>query len=230
MSDLFYTGRSKRTSGSFSVQCAGGAELVKQIRKLKRGGEVAIKRTVSDFTSRAPAWVSKGIREHYGVDAAAIKDAAKKPRRGRTKITVAGVTVDGATLEYKGRTLTPTHFKLSPKARPDAQQKKPIRIPGQLIGKGSPVAMVRPPKPYTVKATIIKGQRAKLPAGTFIASGNGGSTLPFQRTGEGRTPIEAVRTLSVPQMIDGRARETIEQTISTKLGERFQHHVQQAMK
>lgn len=230
MSDLFRTGRAKRTSGGFSVACAGGDELVKRLRKLENGGKVAIERTVSDFTSRAPGWVSKGIREHYGVDAAAIKDAAKKPKRGRTTIKVAGVSVDGATLEYKGRTLTPVHFKMSPKKRPDAQQKNPIRIPGLLIGSGSPVAMVRPPKAYTVKATIIKGQRASLPSGTFIASGNGGSTLPFQRTGEGRMPIEAVRTLSVPQMIDGRAKETIEQTISTKLGQRFEHHIQQAMK
>lgn len=66
--------------------------------------------------------------------------------------------------------------------------------------------------------------------GTFIASGNGGATLPFQRTDEGRTPIEAVRTLSVPQMISGKAKHTIEETISTKLAERFKHHVQQAMK
>ncbi len=66
--------------------------------------------------------------------------------------------------------------------------------------------------------------------GTFIAAGNGGASLPFQRTGEGRTPIEAVRTLSVPQMIDGRARETIEQTINTKLGERFNHHIERAMR
>lgn len=230
MSDLFRTGRAKRTSGSFSLAYAGGDELVKHLRKLENGGKVAIERTVSDFTSRAPGWVSKGIREHYGVNAAAIKDAAKKPKRGRTTIKVAGVSVDGATLEYKGRTLTPVHFKMSPKKRPDTQQKNPIRIPGQLIGSGSPVAMVRPPKAYTVKATIIKGQRASLPSGTFIASGNGGSTLPFQRTGEGRMPIEAVRTLSVPQMIDGLAKETIEQTISTKLGQRFEHHIQQAMK
>ncbi|MBP3590554.1 MAG: hypothetical protein J6J61_08260 [Muribaculaceae bacterium] len=207
---------------------------MKKLKKLENGGEVAIKRTMSDFASRAPGWVSKGIREHYGVDTDAIKEAAKKPKRGRTKISVAGVTVDGATLEYRGRTLTPIHFKLSPKSRPTTKQTNPIRIPGQLIGKGSPVAMVKPPKPYTVKATIIKGQRAKMPSGTFLAPNKGGEEgaahIPFQRTGSGRTPIEGVRTLSVPQMIDGRARETIEQTISTKLGERFQHHVQQAMK
>lgn len=230
MSELFNTGSARGKKGGFSVSCSGDSDIVKRLQKLENGGRVAIQRTVSDFTTRAPGWVSKGIREHYGVDTAAIKDAAKKPRRGKTTINVEGVTVDGATLEYSGRTLTPVHFKMSPKKQPEARQKKPQRIPGQAIGSGSPVAMVRPPKPYKVKATIIKSKRATLPTGTFIASGNGGATLPFQRTGEGRTPIEAVRTLSVPQMIDGRARETIDQMISEGLEKRFQHHIQQAMK
>ena len=230
MSDLFRTGKAKRTSGGFSVSTAGGADLVKRLRKLENGGQVAIQRTVSDFATRAPAWVSKGIREHYGVDTAAIKDAATKPRRGKTSVKVAGITVDGATLIYKGRTLTPVHFKMSPKQRPEGQQNKENRVPGQAIADGSPVAMVSPPKKYKVKATIIKGKRATMPAKTFIAPGNGGVSLPFQRTGEGRLPIEAIRTLSVPQMIDGRARETIEETISEKLGERFQHHIERAMK
>lgn len=230
MGDLFKTGSAKRTKGGFTVATSGGAELVKRLRKLENGGKVAIERTVSDFTSRAPGWVSKGIREHYGVDAAAIKEAAKKPKRGQTTIKVAGVTVDGATLEYKGRTLTPTHFKMSPKKTPDTQQKNPARIPGQAIADGSEVAMVRPPKAYRVKATIIKGKRTSLPPGTFIASGNGGSVLPFQRSGESRMPIEAVRTLSVPQMIEGRAKETIEKNISEQLGKRFEHHIKQITK
>lgn len=230
MSDLFRTGRAQNTRSSMSVSCLGGDAIVKRLKQLEDGGKVAIERTVSDFTTRAPGWVSKGIREHYGVDTAAIKDAARRPSRGKTTIKVAGVTVAGATLEYKGRTLTPIHFKLSPKAMPKNQQKDPIRVPGQAISTGSPVAMVRPPKAYKVKATIIKGQRVSLPPGTFITAGNGGVNLPYQRTGEGRGPIEAVRTLSVPQMIDGRARQTIEGTISTKLGERFQHHIERVIK
>ena len=230
MSNLFTTGGSRRTGGSFSVKCAGGAELVKRLRKLENGGAVAIKRTCSDFATRAPGWVSKGIREHYGVDTKAIKDAAQKPKRGQTTIKVAGVTVDGVTLKYEGRTLTPTHFKMSPKAQPKNQQTKPSKIPGQVSSTDSPVVMVNQPKPYSVKATIIKGQRVSLPAGTFIATAKGGVSLPFQRAGEKRMPIEAVRTLSVPQMIEGRAQATIEQTVSEKLGERFQHHINQATK
>ena len=92
------------------------------------------------------------------------------------------------------------------------------------------MAMVRPPKPYTIKATIIKGQRSAMSSDTFLTAGRGGVVLPYQKSGDDRKPIEAVRTLSVPQMIDGRARETIEQTINTKLGERFNHHIERAMR
>lgn len=221
---LFTTGRKKNTRGAFSVSCAGGAELVKRLRKLENGGEKAIKSTVSEFTSRAPAWVSKGIREHYGVDAAAIKDAAQRPKRGKTTIKVAGVTVDGATLEYSGRLLTPLHFKMSPKERPKGK------------------------KAYKIRATIIKGQRTALPSDTFLGrpkqeeKENGkaskkaskkeseGLTLPYQRKGPDRYPLEVIRTLSVPQMIDGRAHDTVYDLISENLGKRFQHHVSRAMK
>lgn len=227
---LFTTGQAKTHKGSMNISCVGNADIVKRLDKLEKGGEVAIKRTVSDFASRAPGWVSKSIREHYGVDTAAIKDAQKKPKRGKTSIKIKGVTVDEVTLEYRGRTLTPLHFKMSPKKAPEGRQKKPQRIPGQAVWTDSPVAMVAPPKKYRVKATIIKGKRSNLPPGTFIATANGGNTLPFQRKGEGRTPIEAVRTLSVPQMIEGRARETIEQAINEGLQKRFEHHIEQAMK
>lgn len=90
--------------------------------------------------------------------------------------------------------------------------------------------MVSPPKKYTVKATILKGGRASMKPGTFIAAGNGGASLPFQRDGVPRSPIEPVRTLSVPQMISGRAKDTIEELLSTNLEKRFEHHIQQAMK
>lgn len=229
MSNLFYSGSGRHTSGAFTVTMKDGAKLAKQIAKLENGGKAAIQRTVSDFNSRAPAWVSKGIRQHYGVDTAAIKSAGPQKKRGATHINVAGVSVDGATLEYKGRTLTPTHFKMSPKSRPTKRRRTPILIPGQMLNSSPEVGTVRPPAPYQITAQIIKGQRARLPDNTFMGAGKV-PTIPFQRTGSGRGPLEAVHTLSVPQMIDGRAKETIETMISEGLEKRFAHHVQQAMK
>ena len=63
MSDLFHAGQARRTSGSITITMKNGKKLAKKLEKLKDGGETAIKRTVSDFTARAPAWVSKGIRQ-----------------------------------------------------------------------------------------------------------------------------------------------------------------------
>lgn len=229
MGGLFYTGQSRRTSGSFTVTCSGAKDIVKRLNKLENGGQTAIKKTVNDFMSRAPAWVSKGIREHYGVDTAAIKSAGPQKKKGATHINVAGVSVDGATLEYKGRTLTPTHFKMSPKSRPTKRRRTPILIPGQMLNSSPEVGTVRPPAPYQITAQIIEGQRARLPDNTFMGAGKV-PAIPFQRTGSGRGPLEAVHTLSVPQMIDGRAKETIETMISEGLENRFTHHVQQAMK
>ena len=99
----------------------------------------------------------------------------------------------------------------------------------------SAVAMIAPPKPYKIKATIIKGRRSTLPtgpnsggAGAFLAEGKGGKSLPFQRTEGGRTPVEVIRTLSVPQMIEGRARETIQEKIEEGLEKRLENHIKQA--
>ena len=58
MSNLFYSGSGRHTSGAFTVTMKDGAKLAKQIAKLENGGKAAIQRTVSDFNSRAPAWAS----------------------------------------------------------------------------------------------------------------------------------------------------------------------------
>lgn len=225
-----YTTKKRTHKGSMNVSCVGNADIVKRLDKLENGAEVAIQRTVSDFRSRAPGWVSQGIREHYGVDTKAIKEAQMKPKRGRTTIKVKGAEIDGVTIEYRGRTLTPLHFKMSPKQRPTGTQSNMQRVPGQAIGQGSPVAMIAPPKKYRVKATIIKGQRKNLPPNVFLAPANGGTVLPFQRTSDKRMPIEVIRTVSVPQMIDGRAKETIEQKIQENMQKRFEHNLSQVMK
>jgi hypothetical protein len=98
-----------------------------------------------------------------------------------------------------------------------------------MLNSSPEVGTVRPPAPYQITAQIIKGQRARLPDNTFMGAGKV-PAIPFQRTGSGRGPLEAVHTLSVPQMIDGKARQTIETTISEKLGERFNHYIDQVMK
>ena len=222
---------------SLDISIKGNDDIVRRWKKLKTGGEKALERTASDFANRAPGWISKAIRQSYGVDMDAIKDAAGKPKRG--KISAAdGIAVDGCTITYKGRTLTPVHFKMSPTAPPIEKQKNFLRIPGQAIGEGSPVAMRRPPKRFKVRATIIKGHRVTFKGNVFLAhagkseddNGNNKTTIiPWQRTGDGRT-ARPIHTLSVPQMIDGRARYQIEKTIEENVAKRFENQVNQILK
>lgn len=49
MGGLFYTGQSRRTSGSFTVTCSGAKDIVKRLNKLENGGQTAIKKTVNDL-------------------------------------------------------------------------------------------------------------------------------------------------------------------------------------
>ena len=144
-------------------------------------------------------------------------------------MTSASVSV--SSLEYEGRTLTLTHFNQQPKGIQTGRQSKYIIAPGREGNNlsGSKCTTIRPPKKYTVKATI-KGQREAMAPGTFIAAGKGDSILPFQRTSKSRSPIEAVRTLSVPQMISGRAENTIQELLATNLEKRFEHHIKQIIK
>lgn len=249
MSDLFKAEQARQTRGNFSVSLSGGSEVVKRLRKLQDGGEVAIKRTISDFASRGPGWVSQGIRRHYGVDKAAIEDAQKRPKRGRTSIRVSGLSVDGVTLEYKGRTLTPIHFKINyTELHPNGLEEKWIPIPGQKIRRdenphtkkaGQDIAMVRQPKPYRVSAIIIKGKRQKMEKGTYLAPAKKGKStpiIPYQKTPDGKSSVQAIHTLSVPQMIEGkngeksRASDTISAIINEKLEIRLNNHIKQAMK
>lgn len=245
MSSLFYAGQAKRTSGTFTVTMRNGAKLAKKLEKLKDGGETAIKYTVSDFTARAPGWVTKGIRRHYGVDTAAINDAGPKTKRGGTSTNVAGIVVDGVSLKYEGKTLTPTHFNMNySQPHPKGLQTKRVVIPGQKIAekatnKNAEYGMVRTPVPYQIKATIIKGHRATMKGGTYIAPSNsrnaGAPNIPFQRTPGHKFPVEAIHTLSVPQMIGNeehpsRASETINNIISENIEKRFNNHIKRVMK
>lgn len=210
---------------SFKVSMKGGDQLIKKLNKLDNGVDTAIEKTLKDFGTRAPAQVSKGIRQFYNVDTAAIKSA-----QTRVKITDRNVE-----LEYKGRTLTPIHFNMSPASiDPKGRKAETDRIPGQKInfsGEAGQVAAVAQPKPYTIRMTIKKGHRVALGGDAYLqGAGGSGPVIPYQRKGEGRGPTHAVHTVSVPQMIDNDARPVIEEKISEMLEKRFNHYIDRLMK
>ena len=189
-------------ANQLQVKLENAADIVGRLKDLKADSEKVIQSTMKDIASRAPSWVAQEVTKVYGIKKAEIKGSATKGSAGTVRLS--GTVVDSYTLTYKGRVLTPTHFGMTPKARPAGGRK------------------------YTVKASIHKGEKKALGSKVFLAQsgGEGTTQIPFQRVGSARLPIKAVKTVSVPQMIDN---EEVNAAIYERIGEegikRLNHHV-----
>lgn len=221
----------KGAKGNMTVALQNFAGLREQLQGMDEAAERAVKRTVSDFKSRAPGWISTAVTERYGIKKKEVKDAITGTKK-IGKVNIGGVAVDNVAIEYSGRPLTPTHFKMKPSRVPAKREKEYRRVPGAGVGQGgSDVAMVKPPAPYSVTAEIIKGKRVKLSDDAFLGTNRGTGMIPFQRTKQGRTPIESIKTVSVPQMVTNpEVAEQIQKNIDEGLSKRLQHHVEQELK
>ena len=200
--------------------------LKKKLEDQKEAPRKVMKALFSDASKRVPGWVSTEITNTYGIKKTDI--SGKKV--GNVKVQ--GDSIHNMKVVYTGRPLTYTHFSMSPKAPKEG---------------GS----------YTLKATVIKGQRATLGkvkkltkkqradlAKNFTRSGtqrsthspimlmkaNGGQHLPFQRKSKNRKDIEAIKTVSLPQMVSSeRTEKGIQTAINEGLSKRLDHHMERYM-
>ena len=181
----------------------------KQLHAINKDAEGVVKRTVSDFKSRAPAWVSAAVTETYGIAKSEVKGAFSGAKKTAGRVKLKGTTIDNIGLVYSGRVLTPLRFKMKPTAPPAR----------------------RPMPPYQITAEIYKGKRKGLASNAFLGSNKGGGFIPFQRTSESRLPIKSIKTVSVPQMLGNETVSTqIQQNIEDGLEKRLEHHLAQALK
>ena len=211
---------------SVTCQIRNYEALKKQIEDMKKAPQKVIDRTLSDMKTRAPKWVAAEVSKVYGVKKGEVNSGTLG------KMKVEGDTVKNIKIVYTGRVLTPTHFGMTPTA------------PGKNA--------------YTLKATIIRGQRSTLGkvkkltkkqraalGKNFTRSGtrnsprspimlmhtgnaqaNGTNYIPFQRKSTNRKDIEAVKTLSLPQMVSSeRAAPNISKAINDGLQKRLDQHL-----
>lgn len=222
-----------RQHGEVTIGIPRFSELVQNLREINKDAQKAVQATLNDFKNRAPAWVSAGVTEVYGIKKSDVKATFKRAVKGPGVIRIRGVSVDNIQLEYEGRRLTPTHFKMKPTKPPTKRLKNAKVIQGagvNFAGKPGAFATVHPIAPYQITAEFFKGKRQPLRSDVFLAENNGSGFIPFQRTGDGRTAIKSIRTLSIPQMITGRAAEPIQEKIEEGLSARLNHNVERAMK
>jgi len=221
------------SQGSINIAIEGAEDLKAKLAKMNKQSETVVKRTVSDFKSRAPAWVSAAVTEYYAIKKSDVKGAMTGVKKGIGKIKVAGVTVDEISLVYSGRLLTPTHFKMKPTTPPKKRDKDTRLIPGQNIKSDKAVgdvAIVNPLAPYQVTAEIKKGHRVTFPGQTFLGTNKGAGYIPFQRQSDERTDIKSIKTVSIPQMITNeQVGEEIKKKIDEGLSKRLEHNLQQEL-
>ena len=185
--------------GGINCSIKNYGQVVKALGKIQQQAEKDLQGAIRDVRREATKKIADEVAQNYNVK----KSEITAGKIVRSKVTAKAGSIE---IKYTGRLLTPTHFKgYSPK-KPSALTEKSVVIPGQGIsfkGKPGQFATVRIRKPYKVKAEIKKGNKITFSQGSFVAPAAKGSQtyIPFQRSGECRKAVEALKTLSVPQMV-----------------------------
>lgn len=202
-----------------TIKSDGIKRIMKKLAQDQQAARKALKATTNDMRRRVPGKVADDVRTVYNIKKADIvpesKNAKKKTKRAG-KVYVQGSTVSEMQIVYRGRTLTPVHFGMTPKAPPKRTAGKKRRR-------------------VAIKATIKKGQKKVLHPQAFLGSTGASnpdkvSYIPFVRETSKRYPIRPIKTLSVPQMVDNRkVRALINRDVNDLLRQRLQHNVRRYM-
>jgi hypothetical protein len=219
-------------SGAMTVGIKDYAKLCQKLKKLNKDSETVISRTVSDFKTRAPGWVAQEVTKEYTIKKGEVNDSKTGTKKAGS-IRTGGKVIDNLQIIYKGRELTPIHFKMSPKKPSTARQGTRL-IPGQYTTSSSKVVVARPLKEQTITFEVHKGQRKVLRGEyepkPFLASNGYGQYIPFQRRSEDRNDLKGIKSTSVPQMIENEdVKANIEDRIDQELQKRLEHHAEQIM-
>lgn len=200
------------------------------VKKQMKALEKAPAKVMASITNEAKKRVPGWVATEVAKQYGVKKSEITGQKIGRVRAE--GGSVKDVRIVYTGRLLTHTHFNMSP----------------------------REPNPggaYTLKATIVKGQRTTLGkvkkltkkqraalGKNFTGSGtrssdhspimlmraNGGHYLPFQRVSENRGDIVVRKAISLPQMVSSkRTQDGIQKAISENMGKRLEHYMSRYM-
>lgn len=197
--------------------------LKKRIDKTSKTSETVTKRILSDFKSRAPTWIAKEVSEVYGI--------TKKEVNTLGNMKVKGDSIDEVAVVYKGRVLTPTHFKMSPTAPKPAYTLKAEIIRGKKATLGKVKKLTKKQRKALAKNFTGEGTRKSdhspiMLLKTGAASADKTQYIPFQRKSVDRNDLKAIKSVSVPQMVrNEKAQPRITRAINEGMEKRIQHHM-----
>ena len=147
-------------------------------------------------------------------------------------LQVKGRKVNTIKIKYTGRVLTPTHFGMTPKAPgKNAYTLKASIIKGEKATLGKVKKMTKKQRAALAKNFTRSGTRSSPHSPIMLMStGNkkegGTNYIPFQRKSTDRKDVEAIKTLSLPQMVSSeRTAPNITKAINEGLEKRLEQHM-----
>lgn len=185
-------------------------DLISWLEIQGKAGEKAASYTIKDIKSRAPGWIANEVVSKYNIKKSEITQAKKEESKGKKAVSIntSGETLETVAIVYRGRTLTPIHFSMSPYKRPKRQ------------------------KEYIISQEVIKGNREEIEGKAnwskpFLAPVKAGSSkyIVYQRKGQKRTQMYSVHSLSVPQMIGNeQVMSKIDRRMAEETAKRLLYH------
>lgn len=146
--------------------------------------------------------VAERVSALYNIAEADVRSANTRGNTVDVSIRVGGDDTSVASIHFLGRTLTLGHFDFSPHSPPRGK--------------------------YTVMGTVYRGTTKPLGGNRVFVPRGGIAQIPFRRHGA-RTDIEAIHTVSVPQMIlNERLEDPIREAIGERLMEEFANQFERA--
>lgn len=197
--------------------------LKKKIEKTRDKSETVIKRTLSDFRSRAPTWIASEVSQVYTI--------GKKDVNKSGNMRVSGNSIESVKVIYKGRVLTPTHFKMSPKIPKPAYTLKDEIIKGKKATLGKIKKLSKKQRKELAKNFTRQGTRKSdhspiMLLKTGASSADKTQYIPFQRKSTNRNDLVAIKTLSVPQMVSNeKVKPNVTRAINEGMQKRIDHHM-----
>lgn len=200
------------------VDCSDTFQKLTKLANSVGKMDIIHERTLKDMISRVPGKIASAVTWMYGIKKSEIsfKKNFRKGGKSAGYISAHGEKLTTLEFRYAGRLLTPLHFGMTPKTRPDGKKK------------------------YKIKAKIKKRLKA-LPSrpekavdgGLFLApaSKTSGKQLAWFRYSKDPFDIKPVKTISLPQMVDNKmVRKVIRRDIDELYHTRFDNHMKQFIK
>lgn len=207
-------------------------EVIRAIKSLDGKSQKVVKRVISDAKTRVPGWIATEVTQVYNIKKSEITPAKTgKAKKTAGSIRVTGEAVDGLEIVYRGRPLTPTHFGMTPKTPRKTYTLKAEIIRGNKVTLGQKKKLTKKQRAALGKNFRREGTRTSdhspiMLMHTGAVSDGGTQYIPFQRKSADRSDIEAIKTVSLPQMVESeRTHAHILEAINEGMGKRLEQHL-----